>query len=78
MRIKHLFVVIHIGIKGEVDVAKHVKVRLASLNMFKPYCDILLTIPRRYFFCGSFLLFIFTFVFIIPLVCSLQPCDHLL
>ena len=59
MRIKHLFVVIRIGIKGEVGVAKHVKVSLASLNMFKPFCDILLTIPRRYFFCGSFLLFIF-------------------
>ena len=33
------------------------RVRLAPLNRFKPSSkSILLTIPRRYFFCGSFLL----------------------
>ena len=33
------------------------RVRLVSLNMFKPPSNALLTVPRRCFFFGSFLLF---------------------
>ena len=54
------------------------RVRLAPWNWFKPSSNIfLLTVPRRYFFCG-------TFVFFCALcsswfrVCSLLPCSHLL
>ena len=36
----------------------------------------LLTVPRRCFFCGSLLLFVF--VFACWYVCFLQPCGHLL
>ena len=44
MRTKHLCVLFHIRIKGE----------LVLLNMFKPSSVILLTVPRRRFFCGLF------------------------
>ena len=46
-------------------------VRLAPLNMFKPSSDfILLTVPRRCFFCGSFcVIYVSRFVFTVP--CSL-------
>ena len=47
MQTKHLFVLIHI-----IN-----KVRLAPLNLFKPSI-FLLAVQRRYFFCGSFLLFV--------------------
>ena len=51
MQTKHLCVLIHIWTKGEVG---------APLNWFKPSSKIfLLTVPRRYFFCGSFVLFMF-------------------
>ena len=54
MQTKHLYVLIHIWTKGEVD---------APLNRFKPSSKIfLLTIPRRCFFCGSFMLFLSCFV----------------
>ena len=47
-------VLIHIWTKGEVG---------ASLNRFKPSSKIfLLTVPRRCFFCGSFMLFLSCFV----------------
>ena len=51
MQTKHLCVLIHIWTKGEVG---------APLNGFKPSNEIfLLTVPRRFFFCGSFVLFTF-------------------
>ena len=54
MQIKHLFVLIHVGIKGEVD---------APLNQFKPSSKIfLLTVPNRCFFCGSFIIYLSCFV----------------
>ena len=50
MQTKHLCVLIHIWTKGEVG---------APLNRFKPSSKIfLLTVPRRRFFCGSFMLFL--------------------
>ena len=49
MQIKHLCVLIHIWTKGEVG---------APWNEFKPSSKIfLLNAPRRYFSCGSFVLF---------------------
>ena len=54
MQIKHLCVLIHIWTKGEVG---------APLNRFKPTSKIsLLTVPRRCFFYGPFLLFLSCFV----------------
>ena len=54
MQTKHLCVLIHIRTKGEVG---------APLNQFKPSSRIfLLTVPRRCFFCGSFMLFLSCFV----------------
>ena len=51
------------------------RVRLASWNRFKPYSKILLlTVQRRYFFCGSFYVLCLSYV----RVCSLLPCGHLL
>ena len=47
MQTKHLCVLIHIRTKGEVG---------APLNWFKPsFKFILLRVPRRYFFCASFM-----------------------
>ena len=51
MRTKHLFVLIHTRNKGEVDTCTIV---LAIKFFFR-----LLTVPRRCFFFGSFLLFMF-------------------
>ena len=54
MQTKHLCVLIYISTKGEVG---------APLNRFKPSSKIfLLTVPRRWFFCGSFMLFLSCFV----------------
>ena len=54
MQTKHLLVLIHIWTKGEVG---------APLNRFKPSSKIfLLTVQRRCFFCGSFMLFLPRFV----------------
>ena len=54
MQTKHLCVLIHFWTKGEVG---------APLNRFKPSSKIfLLTVPSRYFFCGSFMLFLSYFV----------------
>ena len=63
MRTEHLFALIHIKIR----------VRLAPPNMFKPSSKyILLTVPRRYFFCGNFLLFVFHVCYAVSSVyCSL-------
>ena len=49
MQTKHLCVLIHIWTKGKVG---------APWNRFKPSSKIsLLSVPRQYFFCGSFVLF---------------------
>ena len=54
MQTKHLYVCMVIGTNGEVS---------APLNRFKTSSKIfLLTIPRRCFFCGSFMLFLSWFV----------------
>ena len=51
---KHLCVLIHIWAKGET---------CAPLNRFKPSSKLfLLTVPRRCFFCGSFMLFLSSFI----------------
>ena len=53
MQTNHLSVLIHIWTKGEVGTPS---------NRFKHSSKIfLLTVPRRYFFCGSFIFFCFVF-----------------
>ena len=42
-----------------------------------PLVIFLLTVPRRCFFCGSYLLFVFV-PYCHQHVCFLQPCAHLL
>ena len=60
MQTKYLWVLIHIWIKGEVGSVK---------NRFKPTSkSILLTLSRRCFFCGSFMLFL---SFFLMLSCTL-------
>ena len=64
MQTKHLYVLIHIRIKGEAGTVKLVQ----SLQCF------LLTVPRRCFYCGSFLLFTFhvsLYYAILSVPCSL-------
>ena len=63
MQTKYLCVLIHIRIKGEVGAVKPVKG--FQLN-------ILLTVPRRYCFCGS--LCFFCIVFAMPLRASVYMC----
>ena len=54
MKTKHLCVLIYIWTKGEVG---------ALLNRFKPSSKIFfLTVPKRCFFCGSFILLLSCFV----------------
>ena len=54
------------------------RARLAPWNWFKPSSKIfLLTVPRRYFFCGSFMFFS-VLCFSCFCVCSLLPCGHML
>ena len=56
MQTKYLCVLIHIKTEGEGEVA-------APLNRFKPSSKLfLLTVPRRCFFYGSFMLFLSCFV----------------
>ena len=55
------------------------RVRLAPWNRFKPSGKIfLLTVPRRYLFCGSLMLFLSCVCFAFTRVGSLMPCGHLL
>ena len=42
------------------------------------YTNILLTIPRRYFFCGSFMFFLSRVCYTFVRVCLFAPCGHLL
>ena len=64
MRTKHLFVLINIRNKGEVDTVKHVK----TLQYV-----ILMMVPMLCSFCGSFLLFMFDVVYhtVMSVPCSL-------
>ena len=59
-----LCVLIHIRLKGDVGTMK--------TCLSPPVKYVLLTVPRRCFFCGSFLCLSCLLVFL------LQPCDHLL
>ena len=53
-----------------------IRARLAPWNWFKPSSKIfLLTVPRRYFICGSFVLFMFCVVILSCLF--MLPCGHL-
>ena len=70
MQTKHLCVLVHIWTNGEV---------VAPLNRFKPSSKIFLwTVPRRCFFCGSFVLFLSCFCYAFIHACLLMPCGHLL
>ena len=66
---KYLCVLIHIWIKGEVGA---VKPDLALKQ------NILLTVPRRYFFCGSFMFFLSCACYAFVCVCLYVSCGHLL
>ena len=60
---------IHTWTKGEVG---------ALWNQFKPSSIIfLLTVPRRCFFCESFMLLLSCFCSAFVPVCLLMPCGHL-
>ena len=51
----------------------------SPLHRFKPSSKIILLIfPRRYFFCGSFMLFLLCVCYAFVRVCLLLPCGHLL
>ena len=68
MQNKHLCVLIYIWTKGEV-----------GLSQFKPSSKIfLLTVPRRCFFCGPFMLFLSCFCYAFVRVWLLMNCGHLL
>ena len=56
------------------------RVRLAPWNRFKHFSKIiLLTVPRRYFFCGSFMIFFLSCVcYAFVRICLFVPCGHLL
>ena len=70
MPTKHLCVLIHIRIKGEVDTLKQV---YALQYFYWPFQGgTSFVIP----YCYQILCFMFVFVMLS--VCSLQPCDHLL
>ena len=50
------------------------------VDIFKPSINFSLTVPRRCFFFGSFvfLIYVSCLSLLCCLVCSLQPCGHLL
>ena len=55
------------------------RVRLALSNRFKPSSKIFfLTVPRRYFFWGCFMLFLSCVCYAFVSVCLYVPCGHLL
>ena len=57
----------------------HLRMGLVPWGRFKPSSRIfLLTVPRRYFFCGSFMLFLSCVCNTFVRVCLLMPCGHLL
>ena len=56
-----------------------VKVRLVHrLTGLSPPVKYSLTVPRRYFFCGSFMFFLSCVCFAFVRVCLYVPCGHLL
>ena len=56
----------------------HLRMGLVPWGRFKPSSKIfLLTVPRRYFFCGSFMLFLSCVCYAFVRVCLLMPCGHL-
>ena len=69
MQTKYLCVLIHIWIQGEVGAVKPVK----ALQQ-----NILMTVPRWFFFCGSFTFFLSCFCYAFVRVCLFVPCGHLL
>ena len=55
------------------------RVRLAPWNWIKPSSNFfLLTVPRRYFFCGSFMFFLSCVCYVLVRICLFVPCGHLL
>ena len=55
------------------------RVKLTPWNRFKPSNKIfLLTVPRWYFFCGSFMFFLSCVYCAFLRVCLFVPCGHLL
>ena len=68
MQTKHLYVLIHIRIKG----------RVVPLNLFNPSSDFYLRFQGVASFVDPFCYLCFTFVLLCYIVYSLQPCDHLL
>ena len=55
------------------------RVRFAPLNWFKPSSKIfLLSGPRRYFYCGSFIIFLSCVCYAFVRIRLLLPCGHLL
>ena len=55
------------------------RMRFAPRHQFNPSGKIILpTVPRRYFFCGSFMLFLVCVCYAFMRVCLLLPCGHLL
>ena len=59
--------------------ASELRVRLGLWNRFKPSSKMfLLTVSRRCFFCGSFMLFLSWFCYAFVSVCLSMSCGHLL
>ena len=68
MQTKHLFVLIHIRNKGEVD----------TIKMFELSSSFTTDRSRQCLLCGSFLLYVLHVCFCHTVLCSVQPCGHLL
>ena len=47
---------------------------ISEFTVFVPIFELLLTVPRRCFFCGSFILFVSCFGYAFVRVCLLMPC----
>ena len=63
------YVLVNIRIKGKV----------CAMKLVKPSSQIfLLTVPRRYFFCGSFMFYLSCVCYAFVQVCLFVPCGHLL
>ena len=63
------YILVRIRIKGEAGAVKLVKALLTN---------ILLTVPRRFFFCGSFMGFLSCVCYAFVRVCLYVHCGHLL
>ena len=69
MRSKHLCVLIHIGVKGEVGTVKLV---------FKPASNLLTDRFKAVLLLWIFFFIILCLYLLYCLVCVMQPCGHLL